>query len=48
MAYFSRKQDGIERGCKVAADIFSALLPSVFSVVSITLCQAKITQRVPA
>lgn len=33
MAYFSRKQDGMERACKVAADIFCAVLLAIFSVV---------------
>jgi hypothetical protein len=33
MAYFSRNQDGIERGCKIAADIYCAVLLAVFSIV---------------
>jgi hypothetical protein len=31
MAYFTRKQDSIERGGKVLADIFCALLIATFS-----------------
>jgi hypothetical protein len=37
MAYFSTKQDGLERACKILADIFCALLISMFSVVSFGL-----------
>ena len=33
MAYFSSKQDGIERGSKVAADIACAVLLLTFAVV---------------
>lgn len=33
MAYFSRKQDSMERACKVAADLACAALLAVFSVV---------------
>jgi hypothetical protein len=33
MPYFSSKQDNIERGGKVAADIFCAVLTAAFSVV---------------
>jgi hypothetical protein len=33
MPYFSSKQDGLERGAKVAADIACAVLLATFSVV---------------
>ena len=33
MAYFSKKQDGFERGGKVVADIFCAFLILVFCLV---------------
>lgn len=33
MAYFTRKQDGIDRVGKVLADIFCAVLVATFSVV---------------
>lgn len=33
MAYFSSRQDGLERGAKVAADIFCAVLMATFLVV---------------
>jgi len=32
MAYFSRGQDGIERGGKILADVFSAVLLLAFAV----------------
>ena len=33
MPYFSSKQDGLERGAKVAADVACAVLLATFSVV---------------
>jgi hypothetical protein len=33
MAYFSRNQDGIERGAKIAADVACGALLLVFSIV---------------
>jgi len=33
MAYFSRNQDGLERGGKIAADIACAVLLAAFSIV---------------
>jgi hypothetical protein len=33
MAYFSRNQDGIDRGGKIAADIVCGLLLAAFSIV---------------
>ena len=32
MAYFSRNQDGINKGCKIVADIYCALLLATFSI----------------